>query len=152
MPNRLRRSASRQLKKKLSDFDKITADGSVQVSGAQISNFFEIGSLEPEIGTKTCPKMAHFLPKVKIFNFGSILLCFTCIMRFLWVESSFLALKMTQDKLLYPYPVYLGCIWGVFSEIYYYQLFISDLQVSQTEIQQFDFKYIFQSRKLAEFN
>ena len=53
-------------KKKLSDFHKITSYGSVQVSGAQISNFFEIGSLEPEIGTKTCPKMAHFLPKVKI--------------------------------------------------------------------------------------
>ena len=80
---------------KFADFQNSTSYGSVEVSGAQISNFFEIGSLEPEIGTKTCPKMAHFLPKVKIFNFGSILLCLTCTMRFLWLESSFLALKMT---------------------------------------------------------
>ena len=48
--------------KKLSDFDKITSYGSVQVSGAQISNFFEIGSLEPENETKTYPKMDDFLP------------------------------------------------------------------------------------------
>ena len=46
--------------KKMSDFDKITSYGSVQVSGAQISNFFEIGSLEPENGTKSCPKMDDF--------------------------------------------------------------------------------------------
>ena len=54
---------------KFADFQNSTSYGSVEVSGAQISNFFEIGSLEPEYGPKTCPKMAHFLPKVEIFNF-----------------------------------------------------------------------------------
>ena len=100
--------------KKLSDFHKITAFGSVQVSGAQISNFFEIGSLEPENGTKTCPKMAYFVPRAKILNFGPIKLCNMSKMGFLGAGNSFLAIKITFDNVLYPYRVYLGCILGVF--------------------------------------
>ena len=100
--------------KKLSDFHKITAYGSVQVSGAQISNFFEIGSLEPENGTKTCPKMAYFVPRAKILNFGPIKLCLMANMGFSGAGNSFLVFKILFENVFYRYRVYLGCILGVF--------------------------------------
>ena len=101
-------------KKKLSDFHKITSYGSVQVSGAQISNFFEIGSLEPENGTKTCPKMAYFVPRAKILNFGPIKLCLMANMGFSGPGNSFLVFKILFENVFYRYRVYLGCILGVF--------------------------------------
>ena len=98
---------------KFTDFQNSTSYGSVEVSGAQISNIFEIGSLEPENGTKTCPKMAYFVPRAKILNFGPIKLCLMANMGFLGSGNSFLTIKITFENVLYLYRVYLGCIVGV---------------------------------------
>ena len=95
---------------KFTDFQNSTSYGSVEVSGAQISNFFEIGSLEPENETKTCPKMAHFVPRAKILNFGPIKLCLMANMGFSGVGNSFLTFRIR----LRMYSLRIQCIRGVF--------------------------------------
>ena len=95
---------------KFTDFQNSTSYGSVEVSGAQISNFFEIGSLEPENETKTCPKMAHFVPRAKILNFGPIKLCLMANMGFSGVGNSFLTFRIR----LRMYSLRIQCIRDVF--------------------------------------